>query len=433
MKIVLINHSDSKGGASVVTRRLMHALRAAGHDARMLVTHKATDDGFVELAAPHWRSRLTFYGECLHIAMGNGFDRSTLFKLSVASDGLPLWRHPLVRKADVIMLNWVNQGMLSYHGLRRLCALGKPVIWTMHDMWCMVGACHHAGECVNYHRQCGCCPVINSNRPHDLTYRSWLAKNAVYEDARIHFVAVSHWLAGKAAHSLLLKDRPVSVIPNAFPVTRYLSRPAFSRSELGLPDGRLVVMGAARLDDPVKDLPKAIETLNLLADRGVAATAVFYGWIRERNLLDSLRLPYVYMGTISDPERIQAVYGHADAVLSSSVYETLPGTLIEGQAAGALPVSFGQGGQSDIIDHLHTGYIAGYGDAADLANGLEWALSPQRGLRFVAGDDESQPCAELSDRQAAQAAVAARFDAQAVAARYIELCRSMLDRLYNKR
>ena len=38
MKVVLINHSDTLGGASVVTARLASALRAEGVDARMLET-----------------------------------------------------------------------------------------------------------------------------------------------------------------------------------------------------------------------------------------------------------------------------------------------------------------------------------------------------------------------------------------------------------
>ena len=44
MKIVIINHSDTLGGASVVSYRLMKALRAMGVDASMLVSHKAGND-----------------------------------------------------------------------------------------------------------------------------------------------------------------------------------------------------------------------------------------------------------------------------------------------------------------------------------------------------------------------------------------------------
>ena len=40
MKIVILNTSDSKGGAAIVSLRLMRALCAAGMDARMLVVDR---------------------------------------------------------------------------------------------------------------------------------------------------------------------------------------------------------------------------------------------------------------------------------------------------------------------------------------------------------------------------------------------------------
>lgn len=43
MKITIVNHSDNRGGAAIVSLRLMEALRDAGHDAVMLVAHKYTD------------------------------------------------------------------------------------------------------------------------------------------------------------------------------------------------------------------------------------------------------------------------------------------------------------------------------------------------------------------------------------------------------
>ncbi|MDE5858684.1 MAG: glycosyltransferase, partial [Muribaculaceae bacterium] len=68
-------------------------------------------------------------------------------------------------------------------------------------------------------------------------------------------------------------------------------------------------------------------------------------------------------------------YAAASVVVSSSLFETLPGTLIEGQAAGCIPVTFGRGGQRDIVQHLQNGYIAEYKNTRSLADGIIWALS----------------------------------------------------------
>lgn len=413
MKVTLVNHSDTLGGASVVTYRLMEALCRAGVDARMLVVRRATADSRVALAGNALTRKAAFIAEHLRIVAGNGFSRRNLFKISIASDGLPLHRHPWIKDADVVALNWVNQGMLSLRGIRRIAAMGKPVVWTMHDMWCMTGVCHHAGDCEGFLRDCGNCPLIKDGKDaRDMSRSTFRRKERLYDRVSLHFVAVSRWLASRAKDSALLRDEDVCVIPNAFPVAEFPLTPSLSRAELGLPEGkRLIVMGAARLDDPIKGLPVAVEALNILADKGCDAVAVFYGAMRDPAALDGLRLPHISLGTISDRRRLASLYAHADAVISTSQYETLPGTLIEGMAAGCVPVTFGRGGQADIVDHLDTGYIARYGDPVDFASGIEFALGYA---------DE--------DRDRRSATVAERFSDDAVASEYIDLFNRLLQK-----
>ncbi|MGN0219613.1 MAG: glycosyltransferase [Muribaculaceae bacterium] len=413
MKVTLVNHSDTLGGASVVTYRLMEALCRAGVDARMLVVRRATDDSRVALAGNALTRKAAFIAEHLRIVAGNGFSRRNLFKISIASAGLPLHRHPWIKDADVVALNWVNQGMLSLRGIRRIAAMGKPVVWTMHDMWCMTGVCHHAGDCEGFLRDCGNCPLIKDGKDaRDMSRSTFRRKERLYDRVSLHFVAVSRWLASRAKDSALLRDEDVCVIPNAFPVAEFPLTPSLSRAELGLPEGkRLIVMGAARLDDPIKGLPVAVEALNILADKGCDAVAVFYGAMRDPAALDGLRLPHISLGTISDRRRLASLYAHADAVISTSQYETLPGTLIEGMAAGCVPVTFGRGGQADIVDHLDTGYIARYGDPVDFASGIEFALG----------------CAD-EDRDRRSATVADRFSDDAVASEYIDLFNRLLQK-----
>ena len=67
MKVVIINKSDSTGGAAVVSRRLMEALREEGVDARMLVVEKLTDSPYVEVAASKRDIKRPFLAERLKI------------------------------------------------------------------------------------------------------------------------------------------------------------------------------------------------------------------------------------------------------------------------------------------------------------------------------------------------------------------------------
>ncbi len=402
---LIVNHSDVRGGSSVVSRRLMDAMRAAGRDARMLTVHRAdTACEAIAAAAPSWRARIPFAAEHLRILAGCRGNRSNLFKLSTGSDGLPLHRHPLVRQADTILLNWVNQGMLSLDEIGRIAADGKRIVWTMHDMWNAVGICHHAGDCTRWQRPQGCseCPMLGRGAGvGDLSARTWRRKRELYTSVPITFVAVSNWLADICRRSPLMEGCRVEVIPNAFPVERFRTVPRRSRAELGLPEGApLVVMGAARLDDPIKGLNYAVEALNAVADTG--AHAVFFGAIRDPGALAGLRMPHTMLGTIADGDVLADVYAHSAAVLSSSLWETLPGTLVEAQASGAYPVAFDRGGQGDIITGPETGWLAPWPDTTALADGLRHALT------------------QHPDREALRAA-AKRFAAPEIARRYVEL------------
>ncbi len=405
MKVTLINHSDTRGGASVVTYRLMQALQAEGVDARMLVVHKSTDDAAVKLVGSALSRKACFLAEHARIFACNGFSRRNLFKISIATDGLPLWRHRLVQDADVVILNWINQGMLSLKDIERIAAI-KPVLWTMHDMWCLTGVCHHAGKCKLYSARCGHCPlVLDGRKDCDLSRSTWLRKQKLYAKVPIHFVAVSSWLADKCKVSNLMKEMDVSVIPNAFPIENFPARARKTDAP------RRIVMGAARLDDPIKDLPTAIDALNIVHKQSeVPVEAVFFGDIRDASLLDRLQMPYSLAGKVSAMEDVARIYADATVVLSTSLYETLPGTIVEGMSAGCTAVATDSGGQRDIIDQGVNGYLAPAGNAQAIADAV---------LRAI-----NAPFEPESQHQA----IANKFSAQSVAHRYIELIKKIIDK-----
>ncbi len=383
MRVVIINKSDSTGGAAVVSYRLMEALRGAGVDARMLVAEKLKDSEYVEYIAPSWRLKETFIAERLRIFLNNGFDRKNLFKVDIASDGIDIASHPLVKSSDAILLNWVNQGILSFKGLHQLVETGKPVIWTMHDMWCFTGICHHSGDCHAYERHCHNCRFLGKgSRSHDLSWKVFNKKSELFPSSGIRFVAVSNWLKEKAATSPLFRNSKVNVIPNPFPLPINPVSRGEKSSELS--GKRIILFGAARIDDPIKDFHTFIKSLQFLKEDypelGNSVEIVTFGSIKNPELFQEIVYPHRHCGIITNSEEIRKIYEQSDVVVSTSLYETLPGTLVEGQAFGAIPVSFDRGGQRDIIEHKSTGYIAAWESDSDLrakniADGIFWGLT----------------------------------------------------------
>ena len=393
MKITIVN----------LSLRLMEALRAAGHDAVMLVAHKYTDHPHVHAIEARYRLKACFAAEHLQILAGNGLRRRDMFKVSTAAFGLPLSRHPLVRGADAVMLNWVNQGMLSLDEIARIAA-ERPTVWTMHDMWCLTGVCHHAVTCTRSPGTPGCGggPELSSIRSRDLSRSTWSRKVEAYRRRHIHFVAVSRWLRLMASESSLMRGQRVDVIPNAFPVDSFHIEPRRSRAELGLPEGKkLIIMSAARLDTPVKGLDLAIDALNRL-DRSNAAV-LLVGALRNPHALDGLHFPHIAYGAVSEPALLRELYAHSTVLMSTARYETLPTTLIEGQAAGCTPVAFDSSGQCDIISNAEEGILVPSFDTAAFAEALNRAL-----------DTPLEP-------HALRASVERRYSDGKVAAEYIAL------------
>ncbi len=412
MKVVLINHSDVKGGAAVVSLRLIRALNEAGVDARMLVTERDGDpsDPLVATLGGRGANKLRFMAERLHIMLHNGGRRSTLFKIDTCRLGADAASHSWVREADVVVLAWVNQGTLSLSGIDRIHRMGKPIVWVMHDMWNCTGVCHHAFDCTGYMATCQSCPLIGKSGP-DLATATQARKARLYQRAPIHFVAVSHWLEGVCRQSAIMRHCSVRMIFNAFPVHAY----QFERLEEPYPGVPLhktvIIMGARRLDEDNKGLPEMLATTQYIATaRPQLAQRIhflLYGAIKDPALLHQIAVPYTYVGEVGAAQ-LNGLYRHADIVLSTSLYENLPGTLIEGQASGCLPVTFGKGGQADIVDHLRSGYIAQYKSAASVADGIEWAIS------------------HPTDRAWLHQEVARKFAADVIARQYISLFEEIL-------
>lgn len=372
MKIAVISKSDSIGGAAIVSRRLTEALLQQGAEATMVVADKRTDFPWVQEV----RSRLktaVFVADRLPVMLGNGFSRKNLWKCDAGSFGLPLLKHPAVKEADAVILNWINQGMLSLKGLRQLAASGKKILWIMHDMWPMTGVCHHAMDCRRYTGECGFCPLLGRFAgADDLSHNTWLVKKEIYSGGDFTFVAVSHWLADCAQRSSLLRGQKLEVVPNAF-------QPVGNINRLLSEGKRRVLFAAASLDNWIKGLDVFLEAWRLLEQRNPELAAdcepAFMGAAKHPE-----RLPGRYYGIITDEKELALIYAESEVVANCSDFENLPGTLIEGQAYGAIPVAFDKGGQRDIISHLSTGYLASWKEdpaarAEAIANGIEWALT----------------------------------------------------------
>ena len=156
MRVLIVNTSERTGGAAVAARRLMEALNGHGVKAKMLVRDKETDSLTVVGLKGKWWQQWCFLWERLVIYMYQHCSRKHLFEIDIANAGTDITRLPEFKEADVIHLHWINQGMLSLSGIRKILRSGKPVVWTMHDIWPATAICHLTLDCMQFKTGCHC-------------------------------------------------------------------------------------------------------------------------------------------------------------------------------------------------------------------------------------------------------------------------------------
>ena len=380
MRVLIINTSERMGGAAIAANRLVDALRNNGIKAKMLVRDKQTDQISVIGMKKSWWKVWQFIWERVVIWKANKFKKHNLFDVDIANTGTDITSLPEFIHADIIHLHWINQGMLSLKDIRRIIDSGKPIVWTMHDMWPFTGICHYAGECEKYTTQCNHCPILYKGSSKDLSLQIYKKKKKTYEGSHITYVACSQWLENMAKKGELIKGQTITHIPNAINTNLFKPREkSHARQKLNLPlDKKLLLFGSVKISDKRKGIDYLMKACKILSthhpdfckDLGI----VVFG--KEAELYASLfPFPIYSMNYVSNDKELVNIYNAVDLYVTPSLQDNLPNTIMEAMACGVPCVGFNIGGIPEMIDHLHNGYVAEYKSAEDFANGIHWTLT----------------------------------------------------------
>jgi glycosyltransferase involved in cell wall biosynthesis len=399
MNILLLN-TYPHGGAGVACRRLQAALTEANVTANLLTSNDVGNSW------PFYAERISF------VPLER--DKSVRFSFSLANFGKNLARHPLVREADVLHLHWVNQGFLSLKNVRQLAELGKPIVWTLHDMWAFTGGCHYSQGCENFKNECGNCLFLKNPSPDDLSHRVWLRKKDFFPK-NIQFVTCSEWLAGVALSSGLLKNYSVTAIPN--PIDTSVFKPMTTaerqkfRSEKGIsPNARVLLFAAMKVSEERKGFRFLLEALQILKTQHPDfQLEILVLGKAEPEALAALPYPAHALGLVQEQSKLVQAYGAADVFAIPSLEDNLPNTVMESLACGTPVAGFRTGGIPEMVGHLQEGFIAPQGDSRALAAGIFEILEGKTGLEKY--------------REAARRKVEANYSHAVVAGRYLEVYR----------
>ncbi len=301
MKILNVNTSDISGGAARVAYRIHKGLQGISIDSRMLVQSKVSDDKTVigpdsKIAKGVAKLRPTLDSAFKKLFAGGS---KTIFSPAM----LPFSSIPSQLQAtapDIVHLHWICGGLLR---IKELKQIGKPIIWTLHDMWAFTGGCHYSDGCERFQQHCGNCPQLNRRSKNDLSRSILKRKKEAWAELDITIVTSSKWLAECAEKSSLFKDRRIEVVHNGLDLN--LFKPidkTTARTIWDLPNNKkLILFGAmSATSDHRKGFDLLCDGLKqLTGELSGKAELVVFGSSEPENPPD-LDLPVHYLGRLHD-------------------------------------------------------------------------------------------------------------------------------------
>lgn len=384
MQILIVNTFARGGGAASASRHLAEALATTYPQHKVVyltlrderfdgkeslfkslpnLQHAVADDNLLRRA----KAVTAKYIERGEIFCRNGFHRRKLFEISTSLYGLELSKHLLFASSDIIHLHYINFGLISLSDLRRLPQCGKPILWTLHDMWPITAVSPHLDD-PNVYRS-----------PWEGKENRWVDRIAKEKKRTLdaldpYFVPCSHWLGKKVAKSQFVK-RPIKceVIPNGIDVE--LFRPILNKPT----NEKRILIGSANNADRRKGLKELIATMHALKESGMIErhniTFDLIGNCNEevQELMEPF--PVEYHGFIDDEKELAQLYSRSYLLLFPSLFENLPCTIMESMSCGTPVVAFDVGGIPEMIRSKVTGYMAPRGDVASLSEGVKWMLN----------------------------------------------------------
>lgn len=382
MNVLLLNSLDSRGGAARACQRLAEALSKEGLTVNMLSSEGYASQAYLKhLEKPRllkWiHSRFDkYFLKFKRLSPKDDFSTGLL--------GYDLSSHPLVKEADIIHLHWINRSFLSMQSIKQLSSLGKPVVWTMHDMWPFTGGCHYNMGCNHFKANCGQCPILESKHNDDLSKSIWKRKEAAYDQDVLSFITPSNWLKKEALQSSLLAKATIECIPN--PLDTELFKPVAkqeARKKLGYsPDKKIILFGSANPLDTRKGLVYLIEALKIIeqqyAELAVSIELVIFGNTSSIQL-EGLSFPVHFTGAVHNDEHLANIYSAADFFAIPSLQDNLPNTIAEAMSCGTPCLAFNIGGIPDLVVHLENGYLVQQISSEQYAEGIvELFKDPKR-------------------------------------------------------
>ncbi|MEW8956617.1 glycosyltransferase [Clostridium sp.] len=307
----------------------------------------------------------------------SSFESTTIF--SLGHRGMNIFKHPLVKEAEVIHLHWINDSFMSIHSLEKFKSMGKKVVWTCHDSWPFTGGCHVRYECKGYIEGCSNCHLVN-NKGKKYARELFRIKEEIFKDYNIKLIAPSRWTKTSIEESKVFKGKQVFKIHNTLDLNTFKPEDKLRAKEsFGIDKEDLVLtFGAVNsTTTKYKGYEYLLESLRMFLEDNKELKEkihlLIFGSDNEKRV-KKLGIKYTFTGFLKEELKLDMVYNASDLFLVPSLEDSLNYTVMEALSCEVPVIAFETGGIPDLVKHKENGYLAKFKDSYDFSRGIKWCI-----------------------------------------------------------
>lgn len=349
MKILVLNESDSGGGAAIAARRLAEALKKhTSHEVIFKVRRGSEEYKFQTSAVVNFVNRVLkfFEKKALNFLKVDNHDLLNMDSFNVYDASREYLNQINKIDPDIINLHWINNGFLSINQIDNLAKKYK-ILWTLHDMWPILGIEHYERSLFQ---------DVNRGKVFKFLNKTVFdKKKKLYNNNNIHFACISKWMYRELRNRLDIAENRIHIIPNTYG-SKLEEKFKCINTDSGNSTKKFVLLQSSKSSDT--DYRKGFELLKQvlknLENENIELRVL--GCKEDRKYKVGSVEVNEYKSTDKE-EIVIEHYMNADLHICSSRLDNYPNTILEASSLGVPTIAFNVGGISDMIDHNNTGKL----------------------------------------------------------------------------
>lgn len=349
MKLLILTHNISSGGAATACRRLINAFSNQNVEVELLSVKNKEASNFISQSFYRMYSRLL---SKLDIQICKFLSNGSPHWQSSGLIGLIKAKHIEATSPTAVNIHWIGHATISISQLKNL---NSPIIVTMHDEWWLNAINHYQIE-TEFHRNA---PLKNA------VIRYILREKLLFlSRPNVTIVCPSKELKQMLTAIIPTRGNQIHRIPNPAPTKIFYPR-------LNSEKRSRTLLFAGGVHDHRKGYDLLVEVLGIMRERCIV---IVLGKLGVLTTGINQQIMVIGKPWVTSEEEMNTLYGDCALTVVPSRQEAFGQVACESLLAGTPVACFEVGGLKDIVQNDFNGFRAKKFDTIEMAEKLDQFL-----------------------------------------------------------